>query len=60
MRQTKYAPQLTSEVALSDMQVAEMKKHDGGLYDAGSALAVALLHLRVIGANPVGPLFLLT
>ena len=60
IRQTKDIPQLTLEVALSDMQVAEMKQHDGSLYDAGSALAVTLLHLRVIGANPVGPLFLLT
>jgi hypothetical protein len=37
-----------------------MKEHNGSLYDAGSALAVTHLRLRVIAANPVRPLFLLT
>jgi hypothetical protein len=56
----KDLPQLTLKIIVPNMRVAEMKEHDGSLYYAGSALAVTHLCLRVTGANPVGPLLLLS
>jgi hypothetical protein len=56
---TNDMPQLTLKLIVPNMCVAEMKEHDGSLYDARSALAVTHLRLRISGTNPVRPLFLL-